>query len=379
MDLKTLLRIKATCNNNEHSSDKIKCRYILGAYANRYGENSYVALEEYSNDKYVGCVGLITTDRFVSNTIDPNDTLYPVLINDADMIEFDIPDNVKATTYFVDTQEGSIEDSTFALFIDGDPYPYYSGIPNGNRNVFVPGGSDAFAFTFYCQQTAFTEEILRTCKVYARKLENLAILAQDIIDNDREINGITFHALNDHSVHIEGRATATAYMTAGNPQYNLSMQRGRYIASTNMPKRGTSYAYLTSKEYTFENASFYKGKNVTVDVTEDVQNVNIQVTIKKDQVYDDDVWFKLFKVDTPCTEISLNTDTITASEIGDTVQLTPTLTPAYTTDRVSWASSDPLVASVDADGLVTVNGNGNVTITATCGSQTATASGTINI
>lgn len=48
-----------------------------------------------------------------------------------------------------------------------------------------------------------------------------------------------------------------------------------------------------------------------------------------------------------------------------TLQLTATVEPASAPQGVTWASSDPLVATVDADGVVTGVATGTVTITAT--------------
>lgn len=74
----------------------------------------------------------------------------------------------------------------------------------------------------------------------------------------------------------------------------------------------------------------------------------------------------------PCTSISLNHSTLSLAQIGTTSQLTATVLPAYTTDTVSWSSSDERIATVSSTGLVTLTGAGTVTITATCGEQTAT-------
>ncbi|MBR6247701.1 MAG: Ig-like domain-containing protein, partial [Muribaculaceae bacterium] len=52
--------------------------------------------------------------------------------------------------------------------------------------------------------------------------------------------------------------------------------------------------------------------------------------------------------------------------VGNTAQLTATITPANTTDkRIIWTSSSPNTASVSSNGLVTANGNGQCLITAT--------------
>ena len=73
----------------------------------------------------------------------------------------------------------------------------------------------------------------------------------------------------------------------------------------------------------------------------------------------------------PCTGISLSDSTLLLTSIGGTATLTATLTPANTTDTLSWASSDNNVASV-ANGVITAVGLGSATITATCGEQTET-------
>lgn len=76
----------------------------------------------------------------------------------------------------------------------------------------------------------------------------------------------------------------------------------------------------------------------------------------------------------PCTGIALDKSTLVFAKVGDTNQITATLTPTDTTDTLSWASSNENVATVSSSGLVTIHGIGTATITATCGNQTATAS-----
>ena len=57
---------------------------------------------------------------------------------------------------------------------------------------------------------------------------------------------------------------------------------------------------------------------------------------------------------------------------GTTAQLTAAVTPAEA-GAVTWTTSDPDIATVDANGLVTGVSEGAVTITAACGSKSATA------
>ena len=72
----------------------------------------------------------------------------------------------------------------------------------------------------------------------------------------------------------------------------------------------------------------------------------------------------------PCTAISLDKQAAEVLSIGGTSTITPTLTPANTTDQVVWETSDSNVATV-VNGVVTTVGVGLTTITATCGEQTA--------
>ena len=88
--------------------------------------------------------------------------------------------------------------------------------------------------------------------------------------------------------------------------------------------------------------------------------------------------FELNKIETviigdivPCTGLSLSTDTIAFTALGDTLQLIATKTPSNTTDELEWHSSNEDCVTV-VDGLVTCVGVGSATITATCGEETAT-------
>lgn len=73
----------------------------------------------------------------------------------------------------------------------------------------------------------------------------------------------------------------------------------------------------------------------------------------------------------PCTGITLDKSALEITSIGLTGMLTATVTPADTTDSVTWTSSDISVATVEG-GVVTTTGIGVATITATCGGFSAT-------
>ena len=67
----------------------------------------------------------------------------------------------------------------------------------------------------------------------------------------------------------------------------------------------------------------------------------------------------------PATAISLDKSSISLTTVWQTEQITATLTPADTTSKVSWSSSDTTVATVDNTWLVTCVTPWTCTITAT--------------
>jgi phi13 family phage major tail protein len=87
------------------------------------------------------------------------------------------------------------------------------------------------------------------------------------------------------------------------------------------------------------------------------------------------------QIQTPDTITTATTYTVngigvtpsTASiEVGDTVQLTASLSPSGATGTITWTSNEETAATVDNTGLVTGVGEGTATITATCGSYSDT-------
>lgn len=73
----------------------------------------------------------------------------------------------------------------------------------------------------------------------------------------------------------------------------------------------------------------------------------------------------------PCTGISLSDASHAFTAIGATKTLTATVTPADTTETVTWVSSNTDCATVE-NGVVTCVGVGSATITAYCGEHSAT-------
>ena len=69
----------------------------------------------------------------------------------------------------------------------------------------------------------------------------------------------------------------------------------------------------------------------------------------------------------PCVALSLDNAVVALDEVGQTHQLGLKCTPEGTTDVLRFVSSDPAVATVSEDGLVTAVGSGQAIITITCG------------
>ncbi|RRD59709.1 leucine-rich repeat protein [Tannerella forsythia] len=68
----------------------------------------------------------------------------------------------------------------------------------------------------------------------------------------------------------------------------------------------------------------------------------------------------------PVSSVTLNHHKVTVNADITQKQLTATVKPAAATDKtVTWVSNNPAVASVDADGLVTIHKKGQATVTAT--------------
>lgn len=72
----------------------------------------------------------------------------------------------------------------------------------------------------------------------------------------------------------------------------------------------------------------------------------------------------------PATSVSLDKTSV-SMHAGETVTLKAAVTPSNSTDKVTWTSSNPTVASV-SNGVVTARYGGTVTITAKAGNYTAT-------
>ena len=84
---------------------------------------------------------------------------------------------------------------------------------------------------------------------------------------------------------------------------------------------------------------------------------------------------------TPATKVTISGDGVADGKLslntGATAQLTAAVTPSTATGTVTWASSSPLIATVDANGRVSALKAGTTTITASVGNVTASVDVTV--
>ena len=73
----------------------------------------------------------------------------------------------------------------------------------------------------------------------------------------------------------------------------------------------------------------------------------------------------------PCTQIKLSGAIVELFAANDTHTLVVQLEPLDTTDKLTFTTSDPSVATVSADGIITAVGGGEAIITAQCGNASA--------
>lgn len=157
-----------------------------------------------------------------------------------------------------------------------------------------------------------------------------------------------------------GRFTVSFYkivrMPGGDPNVQVEISHGGTISTATVDATSGASGWTTLGTYDF-----------TGDGTEYVRLTRLTASSHTPdfEVYTraDAVKFEEFEQTTGVSvspaALLLNPNT------NATGQLTATVTPAHATDpSVLWSSSDPQVATVDADGIVTAAGDGNATITA---------------
>ena len=138
------------------------------------------------------------------------------------------------------------------------------------------------------------------------------------------------------------------------------------LTATVNPTDTTDKVVWTSSEPTVaavdENGNITALATGTTEITATAGSVSAVCKVTVERV-------KVSEVKLDKTSVSL--------KAGETAQITATVTPADTTDKVVWTSSEPTVAAVDENGKITAAAPGTATITATAGGKSATCTVTV--
>lgn len=162
MNLKQLLHLKAASGKQETG---FTFDYMLSAFTAGVGSGSAKCVRVVSGQAaYAGCYGTKATTNPIYNNTGDSEVYYPILLNGAKKLSFQAPESVKVTVFFVNTAQ-RCETYNAAAWVDGDASAYDSSVPNGNREVNVPEGADAFTFSVYYKSNTVTDEVMSTISV----------------------------------------------------------------------------------------------------------------------------------------------------------------------------------------------------------------------
>ena len=162
MNLKQLLALKASSGGS--ASKKISFSYSLSAYCSPKGGKTYTSIEN-GTGAYAACYSLKGSDYTVYNMMGDEITKYPIMLNGAKKLAFNVPVDYKATVFFTDSKTSGL--STYAAWVDGDNSAYDSNVPNGPREVTVPEGADSFIFSVYYKSNTLTDADMASVTVTA--------------------------------------------------------------------------------------------------------------------------------------------------------------------------------------------------------------------
>lgn len=158
MNLKELLFFNAASGGG--GSPDIPFAYMLSGFTNGSGSGAqkHIAIST-GQGAYAAGYGTIETDYPIRNATSDGKTYYPILTKGASKLSFTVPDDIKVTVFFCDSKTKA-DAFDAAAWIAGDASAYDANVPNGNREVDVPEGADAFTFSVYYKSHTVTDEIM---------------------------------------------------------------------------------------------------------------------------------------------------------------------------------------------------------------------------
>lgn len=179
-----------------------------------------------------------------------------------------------------------------------------------------------------------------------------------------------------------GDKTAECEVTVSNPATKITAdpisvleKESATIAVTVVPEDADELTYSYASKDTSIATVDTAGKVTGIKAGTTVVTVSAKVDDETTLTADCAVTVTDTKV--PATKVELDKATLEL-EVDGTATLKATVTPANSTDNVTWSSSDETVATVDAAGKVTAVKVGKAVITATAGDQSAECEVTVS-
>lgn len=173
------------------------------------------------------------------------------------------------------------------------------------------------------------------------------------------IDKFTFQRQEDPPVSVAG--VTISHKTALLDQIGATLQLGAAIVPENAANQRVSWNSSNESVAVVDESGLVtavgSGKAVITVTTEDGEKTDqCEVTVEEE------------RIDVPAAVSGVTLDRTEAvfSAIGQTLKLTAEVAPSNAGNKeVTWSSSNPSVAQVDQDGLVTAKGNGTAVITVT--------------
>lgn len=160
MNLKQLIRF-AVCSGETRELLIHKTYY--SAFCEPGGSKSFVRLVQSSSTTSAYAAGYTIKQGNslpLANSTGDGVDKYPIQLKGAKKVYFDIPDDMKATVFFVSSESASAAGRTIADWVDGDNSAYDANVQNGPREVTVPEGADGFAFSLYWKNKQITSNVI---------------------------------------------------------------------------------------------------------------------------------------------------------------------------------------------------------------------------
>lgn len=194
----------------------------------------------------------------------------------------------------------------------------------------------------------------------------------------------------------DGEYAATCAITVCNPITRVELEKSiSLIKGSSTTLEATLAGDLPGELDTPKTLSWWTGNESVASVSGDGPKAtvtalksglgSVRLVVQTETRVDNDTMLNslftrdcVVTVTNPATSISLSDTAVTATVGDDPLALKATVAPVDADGAVAWSSSDTNVATVDANGLVTVKAAGSATITATAGTVSAACKLTVN-